>query len=321
MPANAIAAPPVASPAYDPSVRAIVTGGAGFIGSHLVERLVEQGSPVLVVDDLSTGSRVSVAESADLVVRDIATDPLDKLFHDFRPDVVYHLAAQASVPASERDPQRDLAVNVLGTHRVSKAAVGSRARRLVFVSSGGAIYGETTRAVTERARPQPLSYYGVHKLAAESHVALSGAPFAVARPSNVYGPRQRAGLEGAVVASFVNQAMKLGSLHIHGDGHQTRDFVHVADVVDALLLLGQIGGPIGVWNVAFGRRTTIDSLAALVERAVGRSLPRSFGTRRPGDVTDSGMTAARLRRLGWRPAVTLARGVRGLIVGPPLGRG
>lgn len=170
--------------------RAIVVGGAGFIGSHLVDRLVEEGISVLVIDDLSAGSADQVAARATLEIRDIATSPLDELFKSWRPEVVYHLAAQASVPESARDPLRDLAVNVIGTHRVSEAAAFARVQRLVFASSGGAIYDETGQTATERSRPAPASYYGVHRLAAEGHVALSGVSYAIARPANVYGARQ-----------------------------------------------------------------------------------------------------------------------------------
>ncbi len=293
--------------------RAIVVGGAGFIGSHLVDRLVLRGCAVLVVDDLSTGHEEDVAPGAALEVCDISTAPLDDMFRSWRPASVYHLAAQASVPASQQDPLRDLRVNVMGTHRVVEAARLAQARRLVFVSSGGAIYGETRRAATEAARPAPLSYYGVHKLAAEGHVGLGGIPFAIARPSNVYGPRQRAGLEGAVVASFVEQAAAHGSLRIHGDGRQARDFVHVADVVAAIDLLGCADAPDGIWNVASGRSVTIEALARLVERAVGRQLGRTYAARRPGDVDSSAISAGRLRGLGWMPSRRLSDGVRELV--------
>ena len=156
------------------------------------------------------------------------------------------------------------------------------AGRLVFVSSGGAIYGDSRQPAGETTTPAPASYYGIHKLAAEGHVALSGLPYAIARPSNIYGPRQASGLEGAVVAAFVGQALAGQALTIDGDGLQTRDFVHVRDVVDALVRLGDVDGPVGTWNVAVGRRTSIEALANAVERAVGVQLGRdpSPGPRR-----------------------------------------
>jgi len=292
--------------------RAIVTGGAGFVGSHLADRLIAEGVEVLVVDDLSTGSEANVTDGARFEQRDIATSELDGLFRDWRPGIVYHLAAQASVPLSEADPLRDLAINVVGTHRVATAARAAGAGRLVFVSSGGAIYGETARAATPRTLPAPRSHYGVHKLAAEGHVRLAGLPHAIARPSNIYGPRQSPGLEGAVVAAFLDQARRTGRLTIHGDGGQTRDFVHVRDVVEALWRIGGLDEPASLWNVSSGRRTTVLELAEIVERVVGRPLVRTMAERRPGDVRDSAISSGGLRRLGWRPAVGLETGIREL---------
>lgn len=291
--------------------RAIVTGGAGFVGSHLVDRLLAEGYRVLVVDDLSSGRPENVASGVAIERKDIATDDLESVFRSWRPRVVYHLAAQASVPVSMSAPLRDLAVNVVGTHRVAAAALSAGADRLVFVSSGGAVYGETKHPATEATSPAPASYYGVHKLAAEGHVALCGLPYAIARPSNIYGPRQSAGLEGAVVASFLEQA-GAGALRIHGDGRQTRDFVHVRDVVDALWRLGDASAPIGIWNVAAGRGVSVATLADAVERAVGRPLERLHSARRPGDVTHSAVSPARLRTLGWVPSTGLSAGVREL---------
>jgi UDP-glucose 4-epimerase len=293
--------------------RSIVTGGAGFIGSHLVDRLVADGVAVLVVDDLSTGDARHLAPGVRLERVDIAVADLVPIFDAWRPSVVYHLAAQASVTASVHDPLRDLAVNVVGSHRVAVAARGAGATRLVFVSSGGAVYGETRRPVTEAARPAPASFYGIHKLAAEGHVTLAGPPSAIARPSNVYGPRQRAGLEGAVVAAFVDQAVTQGRLMIHGDGRQTRDFVHVLDVVEALCRLGQPDMPNGVWNVASGERTTVNALANEVERAYGYPLRRDHGPRRPGDVVHSAVSAARLTSVGWHPRVHLSTSIAELV--------
>ena len=294
------------------SPRALVTGGAGFVGSHLVDRVIAEGHEVLVVDDLSSGTLENLAARARFERVDVAVDDLARLFSEWRPSVVFHLAAQASVPVSITDPLRDLAVNVVGTHRVATAAKLAGTQRIVFVSSGGAVYGETVRPATERSLPAPRSYYGVHKLAAEGHIELAGLSYAIARPSNIYGPRQTAGLEGAVVASFLGQAMRAGRLTIHGDGTQTRDFVHVADVVDALWRLAMPDTASGVWNVSSGRRTSVARLAALVEGAVARSLVREWGPRRSGDVTDSAISSARLRRLGWVPSIGIEAGIRGL---------
>lgn len=290
-----------------------MTGGAGFVGSHLVERLVRDDVSVLVIDDLSTGRAENLAADVALEQVDIATGELAPVFRSWRADVVFHLAAQASVPLSIKDPLRDLAVNVIGTHRVALAARDSGAERLVFVSSGGAIYGETTRPATERTRPTPSSYYGVHKLAAEGHVSLAGISFAIARPSNIYGPIQTGGLDGAVVAAFVEAASATGSVRIDGDGSQTRDFVDVRDAVDGLVRLADPRTPDGIWNIASGRRISIAELADLVEGGLGRPVRRHYAPSRVGDVRHSAISAARLRRLGWRPARRLEDGVRELI--------
>jgi nucleoside-diphosphate-sugar epimerase len=322
MPRQPTAEPPAAPQPRDRrrrGDRAVVTGGAGFVGSHLVDRLLAEGLEVLVVDDLSTGRPENLDPAARLEIRDIAGASLDGLFRRWRPAVVFHLAAQASVPRSIQEPRRDLAVNVIGTHAVAGAARAAGAQRLVFVSSGGAVYGETRRPVTERARPAPASYYGIHKLAAEGHVALAGLSHAIARPSNIYGPRQAAGLEGAVVAAFVGQALDGGSFTIHGDGRQTRDLVHVTDVVEGLWVLGTGIDASGIWNVASGRNVSVLDLADTVERAAGRRIGRSFGPRRPGDVRHSAISAARLRRHGWEPAIYLEAGIRELVAGTPVG--
>jgi UDP-glucose 4-epimerase len=278
-----------------------------------VDRLVAEGFAVLVLDDLSTGNARNVADAARLERRDVASAEIGTLFRRWRAAVVFHLAAQASVPLSVRDPLRDVAVNVIGTHRVASATRDAGAGRLVFVSSGGAVYGETRRPATEQTRPAPGSYYGVHKLAAEGHVGLAGPPFAILRPSNVYGPRQVGGLEGAVVVSFLEQASRQGTLVVHGDGGQTRDFVHVGDLVEALWRLAQPDAPVGTWNVSSGRSGTIAGLADSVERVLGRPLGRTFLARRPGDVTRSAISSARLRGLGWRPLIGLSTGLGELV--------
>ena len=296
--------------------RAIVTGGAGFIGSHLVDRLLQDGVDVVVVDDLSSGSEANLPPSVVVERLDIANDDLGRVFRHWGPDAVFHLAAQSSVPRSVQDPLRDLAVNVVGTHRVAEAARAADARRLVFVSSGGAVYGETTVAAEEGGPTAPTSYYGIHKLAAEGHVALSRVSYAIVRPSNVFGARQSAGLEGAVVAAFLDGARGTGVLTIHGDGLQTRDFIAVRDVVAAIALVGEPDLPSGIWNVATGRSITILDLATIVERTVGdmggRAIERRHGPTRPGDVRHSALSATRLAALGWRPEVTLESGIADL---------
>jgi UDP-glucose 4-epimerase len=295
---------------------AVVTGGAGFLGSHLVDRLVAEGWRVVVLDDLSSGSADRLPRDVELHVADLATDDVSATLRALGPTVVFHLAAQASVPRSVADPERDAAVNVGGTARVLDAALAAGVGRVVFVSSGGAIYGERRRAATERSAVAPNAPYGRHKLEAETLVAGSGIPFAIARPSNIYGPRQAMGLEGAVVAAFIAQARAGQQLTIDGSGNQTRDFIHARDVVEALLRLARPATATGTWNVSAGRRTSISELAALVEREAGIALGRTHRPSRAADVHDSAISSAKLRTSGWKPTISLAAGVRELLREP-----
>lgn len=294
--------------------RVLVTGGAGFIGHHLVRALTESGSEVLVVDDLSTGRPDRLRPDIRLECLDLSRVDVGSVVKSWRPRSVFHLAAQASVPRSEADPERDLAVNGLGTLRVAAAARAAGIERLVFASSGGAIYGETADPATEDSPGQPKSFYGAHKLLGEMYVRASGVPHAIARPSNVYGRGQKDLGEGAVVAAFVNAARSGTPLAIHGDGRQLRDFVHVEDVVEALLLL-EAAPDSGTWNVASGTSISILHLAEVVEAVSGRHHERRFAPARPADINTSRISAARLMSRGWVPRVTLRQGLGGLLVG------
>ncbi|HEY0444516.1 MAG TPA: NAD-dependent epimerase/dehydratase family protein [Candidatus Limnocylindrales bacterium] len=294
--------------------RVVVTGGAGFVGHHLVAALVSGGARVLVIDDLSTGRADRLPPDVELERLDIVTGDLGAPMRAWRPSLIYHLAAQASVPASEAFPERDLQVNGVGTLRIVAAARASGVGRIVFTSSGGAVYGDTGTPATERSPARPTSVYGIHKLLAEQYLSRSGIATAIARPSNIYGPGQDARGEGAVVASFIAAARVGGPIVIHGDGSQERDFVHVLDVVAALIALGAESAS-GIWNVSFGTSTAIVDLASAVERIAGRGLQRQFGPLRAGDVHVSRIRSRALRRLGWAPRIRLEDGLRGLLSG------
>jgi len=294
--------------------RVVVTGGAGFIGHHLVQAIADDGREVLVIDDLSTGRADRLPGSVRLEQLDLAIADAGPLLRAWRPRLVFHLAAQASVSASEANPERDLLVNGLATLRLAQASARAGVARFVFVSSGGAVYGETAEPATERTPVAPVSVYGAHKVLGELYVARSGLDHAIARPSNVYGPGQTGGLEGAVVAAFVDAARTGAPLVIHGDGTQTRDFIEVSDVVAALIRLGSVSES-GVWNVSRGSSTSIADLAAVMERIADRQLPRATGQRRAGDAERSEIASDRLRVLGWEPLVSLEQGVRALLRG------
>ena len=241
-------------------MRVIVTGGAGFIGSHVVDALVARGDEVAVVDSLVTGKRENVSEKAELHVRDIR-EPLADLFDDLRPEAVFHLAAQADVRVSVQQPTYDAEVNVLGTLQVLEAARPHGAQ-VVFSSTGGAIYGECEEPAPESAARQPISPYGTAKLAGEEYLQtynrLYGTTHVALRYGNVYGPRQDPHGEAGVVAIFLGALARGEQARIFGDGLQTRDYVYVGDVARATAsVLGQRGG---VFNVGTGRETSVVEL-------------------------------------------------------------
>src|SRR6266403_3799987 len=242
-------------------MRAVVTGGAGFIGSHVVEGLLARGDEVHVLDDLSKGKRENIAPGATLHVADIR-DP-DGVFDAVRPDAVVHLAAQADVRVSVERPDFDADVNVLGTVRILEAARRHGAR-VVFASSGGAGYGECDGPAPETAPLRPLAPYGTSKLCGEEYVAtwnrLYGTPHVSLRFGNVYGPRQVPYGEAGVVAIFMGLLRDGATPTIFGDGLQTRDYVYVGDVVDALLLAAGHDG--GIYNVGTGIETSVVDLCA-----------------------------------------------------------
>ena len=290
-------------------MRAVVTGGAGFIGSNLVDALLARGDEVVVVDDLSSGKRENVAQGARLVELDIRDPSLGEVFAEAQPDLCFHLAAQADVPTSVARPDFDAEVNVIGTIRVLDAAGDTN---VVFSSTGGAIYGECDGPAPEDAPRRPLSPYGVAKLSAEEYLAawnrLRGTRHGTLRFGNVYGPRQEAGLEGGVVAIFLNAMAGGEETTIFGGGNQTRDFVHVDDVVRALLLAP---GRSGVCNIGSGVETSVRELHERCRAVSGDGRPPRQAPPREGDVVrsvlDISLAAA---ELSWRPEVSLDEGLR-----------
>jgi UDP-glucose 4-epimerase len=293
---------------------ALVTGGAGFIGSHVVDHLLARGYDVVAVDDLSKGRREHVSAPARLVELDIVDGAaLDALVRELGPVVVCHLAAQASVTFSVREPDHDLRVNVLGTLNVLEAA-RTVAAPVVFASTGGALYGDAAPVPTDETfPPEPLSPYGAAKLAGEAYVLtwsrLHGVPNVVLRLGNVYGPRQNSEGEAGVVAIFSARLAAGAAPTVFGDGRQTRDYVHVGDVARAFVLAAEGGAP-GVFNVGTGIETSVLDLLAALQVAAGTALDPGFEPLRPGELKRSALDATRLEHaLGWRPEVPLSVGV------------
>jgi UDP-glucose 4-epimerase len=306
------------------SKRAIVTGGAGFIGSHVVDALLDDGYEVTVVDDLSAGDRRRVADEADLQVLDIVDlAGLSALAERLRPDAVFHLAAQASVVASVENPNRDCEVNVQGTLNVVETA-GRVGAPVVFTSTGGALYGDDAPMPTSEDRiPAPLSPYGASKWAAEAYVNTwslsSGVPHAVCRLGNVYGPRQSPHGEAGVVAIFSHHLYAAKAPKLYGHGKPTRDYVYVGDVVSALLAAS---GKRGTYNVATGVETDVTTVwkelqaAAIASNAPGAgsdpaALEPELADLRPGELQHSRLDISHAEReLGWTPQVPIAEGLR-----------
>ena len=295
-------------------MRVIVTGGAGFVGSHVADAFVARGDEVLVVDDLSSGSEDNVPERAEFERIDVVdADALGSTFSSFGPKLVCHLAAQASVVVSVERPDYDLDVNVLGTFNVCEAARSSGGP-VVFSSTGGAIYGDGAPLPTpEDYPPQPLSPYGASKLAAEAYVAtwgrLHGHANVVLRLANVYGPRQDAHGEAGVVAIFIEHLLRNEPPPLRGDGKPTRDYVHVTDVARAFIAAAE-GRRAGTFNVGTGRPTSTAKVLALLQEAAGTKIEPGREPLRPGELQASAVDVTRIEQeLDWRPEIELAKGL------------
>jgi UDP-glucose 4-epimerase len=288
-------------------VRVAVTGGAGFIGSNLVDALIERGDEVVVIDNLTGGKREYVHPEAEFVERDIR-EGLDLV----GVNVVFHLAAQTDVQTSVIRPADDAGVNVVGTVLVAEAARRAGAR-VVFTSTGGAIYGECDGPASESSPRRPLSPYGISKLCAEEYLAgwnrIHGTAHVTARLANVYGPRQAPSLEGGVVAIFLDRMARGEPTLIFGDGLQTRDFVYVGDVVEALLTAAAHDRG-GVFNIGTGEETTVLALHTACADAAGTTAEAGFEPARLGDVSRSVLDVSlAASELGFRARTTRAEGL------------
>ncbi|RME25381.1 MAG: NAD-dependent epimerase/dehydratase family protein [Deltaproteobacteria bacterium] len=294
--------------------RILVTGGAGFIGSHVAERFVAGNYQVDVVDDLSTGHRENLPEGVQFFEMDIRSADFARLVLERKPEIITHLAAQIDVRRSVAEPVFDADINVLGTIGLLQAAKMAGTRKVVFASTGGAIYGEQESFPADEAHPcRPESPYGLSKLCAEHYLdwfhRYGGPEFVALRLANVYGPRQDPHGEAGVVAIFCGLLLQGKVPTINGDGEQTRDYVYVGDVARAFELAAKIPAH-GVFNIGTGVETSVNDLARLLAGLTGFGGEFHHGPARPGEQRRSCINPAKAEReLGWKPRVGLENGL------------
>lgn len=301
--------------------RVLVTGGAGFIGSHVADAYLAAGDEVWIVDNLSSGRRENVPSAAEFVELDIRDEEIRNLFREMRFDVVNHHAAQIDVRVSVLDPAKDAGINVMGLLNLTEAAIEVGTQRFVYVSSGGVVYGEPEEIPTPQDAPKlPLSPYGVTKLTGEYYLnyyrVVRGLEYVALRYSNVFGPRQDPHGEAGVVAIFCNRLLNGEPLTIFGDGEQTRDYVFVRDVVSANMLASDTpmddgkGLDARAFNVGTGVGTSVNRLADVLESIAGSQPGRDPKPERPGELRHSTLDNEVLRSRGWAPAYSLEEGLR-----------
>ncbi len=296
-------------------MRILVTGGAGFIGSHIVDAYLAEGHEVRVVDNLSTGRRAHVPRAAALHEVDIHAREMESIFAEFKPEVVNHLAAQSSVKVSTGDPVHDLEVNGGGTARVAALCVAHGVKKLIYASSGGTVYGEPMELPLPETHPiAPTSPYGTSKYVGELYIQLAhrtgGLDYTTLRYGNAFGPRQDPYGEAGVCAIFTNLMLKGEPCTIDGDGEQRKDYLYVGDIARANILALTKGGGLAI-NIGTGRGTSINEIHAALRKATGDSTAPRSGPPRPGDVRNFWLTTALAKEaLGWEAKVSLEEGLQ-----------
>lgn len=293
----------------------IVTGGAGFIGSNLVDRLIADGQEVLVIDNLSSGKKSYLNPQAKFFKLDIRSSKIERVFKNFKPDFVFHLAAQIDVRISVDNPQLDTDINVLGGLNILEACRLHNVKKVIFSSTGGAIYGDTEEIPTSEIAPAyPLSPYGINKLTFEKYLnyyyQVYGLNYSILRFANVYGPRQFKGGEAGVIAIFVDNAVKGLASKQFGDGLQTRDFVFVGDVVEALVKVKDIDCR-GEINIGLGQEVNLKEVQVAISEAMGGPLQIKEEAAKLGEQRRSCLSCERARAvLNWEPKVNLKDGIK-----------
>src|SRR4030042_2391546 len=291
----------------------LITGGAGFIGSHLADELIKTGGRVIIVDNLSAGKKENVNKKAVFYKRDILDPKLAAIFKKERPDIIFHYAAQIDVRKSTKDPIGDAKINSLGTINFLENCRNLKVGEIIFASSVG-VYGEPEFLPTKENHPLgPISPYPITKLTVEKYLSYYkslGLDFAALRYSNIYGPRQSSSGEGGVVSIFINNLLNRKKSIIYGNGEQTRDFLYVADAVKAALLA--LKAPSGsIYNVGTGKETNINKLYKLISRNTGNAIHPKKVPPRFGEIKKSCLNSSKIKKeLNWRPKWELEEGLK-----------
>jgi UDP-glucose 4-epimerase len=291
----------------------LVTGGAGFIGSNLVDSLIAKGHEITIIDNLTTGSKKNVNSKAKFVVKDIRDD-LNSLFSEGSFDYVFHLAAQANVRKSLENPKEDASINILGSLNIIDNCVKHKVKKIIFSSTGGAIYSKYAKLPChEESEIKPESPYGLAKFSVENYLRIIkntyGLDYCILRYSNVYGPRQDAKGEAGVVSIFIDRLLKGEDLLVFGDGEQTRDFIYVKDVVNANVLAMEKNLS-DVFNVGTGKEISVNELAKMLLKITGKKAKIVHGIAITGELLRNALNADKLRKKGWSNEYTLENGLK-----------
>lgn len=294
-------------------MKVLVTGGAGFIGSHLVDQLVKQGYDVHVIDNISTGKTHFLSTHAHLYEFDIRGIETKQWIQEEKPDVIFHLAAQADVSKSMNEPGVDTDTNINGTINILEACRTYKIKKFIF-SSTSAVYGNIVKdRISEKDLAEPVSFYGLSKLTAEKYIQLFShmydIPFTILRYGNVYGPRQTGKGEAGVIAVFLDQLKKQKPLNIHGDGEQTRDFIFVKDIVQANFAAIERGKR-DIFNISTAQSTSINQIVNILRQLHKQPIAVRYSAARKGDIQDSCLDNQKARKwLEWRPKIDIHSGL------------
>lgn len=296
-------------------MKVLVTGGAGFIGSHIVDRMVQEGHEVVVVDNLSTGKKKNINRDARFYKVDILNPKIEKIFRKEKPDLISHHAAQMDVRRSVADPIFDAQVNILGFLNVLENAVRHGTKKVIFASSGGAVYGEQQTFPAPETHPlHPVSPYGISKLSGEHYLyyyhRVAGLRYVALRYANVYGPRQDPFGEAGVVAIFSQKTLMNDQPIINGNGKQTRDYIFVEDVVESNMAVLEDGVQ-GIFNVGTGKETSVNQLFRYLVEITGSKSKEVYGPEKRGEQLRSVLDYTKLKKAtDWEPKVQLPDGLK-----------